>query len=308
VREYDVVQIAGGKPLWKSFNEIVALYFAKKYGKKIILSISSNRVKLTLLNAEGASYLKRLKAKIIANSIFYTQRFLSRYVDGVLLIGNALRKELKIENENIHEGLASWINDEDILSEEVILNQLSARKPTLVPRLCICTRLEKMKGVHIAIEALSILKNEKQLQPMLAIYGHGEEREALESLADELGVKNQIEFKGYVSYGKEFFEAIQQYDLMLMTNLSDEQPRLVFDALSQGLIPISPNTSVYKKIGFDDTLLYKQGSALDLAKNILQYTDKVLFIEELCNARKLLGQATIGQMHFHRNQWIQNLL
>ncbi len=164
-----------------------------------------------------------------------------------------------------------------------------------------------MKGVHIAIEALSVLKKNHQLQPILSIYGHGEEREALESLANELGVGEQVEFLAYVSYGAEFFKAIQQYDLMLMTNLSDEQPRLIFDAISQGLIPISPDTSVYRKVGLDATLLYEQALAADLAKTISQYTDKSLFVEALGKSRKLLGQATIGQMHFHRHQWILNL-
>jgi hypothetical protein len=111
VKKYDVIQIHGGKPFWKSLNEVAALYYAKKYRKTIIFGISSNRVKLTLLNALGNGYIKRLKSKVIASSIFHTQRFFSRHVNGVLLVGNALRKELALENENIHEGLASWIND-----------------------------------------------------------------------------------------------------------------------------------------------------------------------------------------------------
>jgi glycosyltransferase involved in cell wall biosynthesis len=193
------------------------------------------------------------------------------------------------------------------LAEDIIFKQLLERPSILVPKLCICARLEKMKGVHIAIEALLLLKQEYQLQPILIIFGHGEEREALESLSNELGVRDQVKFLGYVSYGKDFFEAIQTYDLMLMTNLSDEQPRLVFDAISQGLIPISPNTLVYKDVGLDDALLYRQASASDLAKKILLYTDKDLLVEEIRKSRKLLRKATIGQMHFHRNKWIQSL-
>lgn len=308
IKKYDVIQLGAGRPFWHCRSEFLALFYAKKNSKFTIYSISSNRVKLTLLNAAGKSFLKQSKQKIIALSIYLTQRFFSRYSDGVILVGSGLKAGLGVSNKNIHIGLASWINKEDILAEGLIKKRLMALSNGFMPRLCICTRLEKMKGVHLAIEALSILKNEWDFCPGLSIYGAGSEKGDLEKLVKENALQNQVVFMGTVAYGEIFFTEIRQYDLMLLTNLSDEQPRLIFDAISQGLLPVCPNTAVYKAAGLDDKLLYKQNSAVDLAAIVRSFTSKALFSEMVELSGLLLKISTIEKMHLNRVNWVKELL
>lgn len=308
VERYDVIQLAGGRPFWQSFNEFLILLYAKKIGKLVLFSISSNRVKLTLLNSSGKNSLKKFKAKLVASSIYLTQKIYSKYSDGVLLVGDSLKTKLGINNSNTYIGLASWINEDDIIAKEIIQKKLTNLPSYVIPKLCICARLEVMKGIHIAIEALVILRDKYNITPMLSIYGEGPELNNLKNLAKELKVTSQVDFRGYISYGSAFYKEISNYDLMLLTNLSDEQPRLIFDAISQGVIPICPNTPPYKSVGLDSKLLYDQGSSVDLARIIQSYTDKHLLSEMTNLSRLVLEKCTIDEMHLNRSNWIKELL
>ena len=308
MKRYDVIQFAGGRPIWYCLRDLFILFSAKRMGKMTLYSISSNRVKLTLLNSLNKSFIKKLKAKFIATSINLTQRFFSKHSDAVLLVGSTLKKALGIHHKNIHVELASWIEESDIVSDQVIQKKLSARPNYTVPKLCICTRLKTMKGVHIAIHALAGLRDQFKLMPMLSIYGEGPELTNLKNLVATLDLSQQVEFLGCVAYGADFFDAIKKYDLILLTNLSDEQPRLIFDALAQGLIPICPNTITYKNVGLDDKVLYTQGDSDDLARVINAYTDTSLFTSMMTLSRQLLRQGTIDSMHVNRSEWIKGLL
>lgn len=308
IQEYDVVQLGAGRPFWHCRNEILAFFYAKKYGKSIIFSISSNRVKSTLLNSADKPFLKKLKGQILALSISLTQKFFSKYSDGVLLVGHGLKDELSIKNKHIHIATASWVTEEDVIADSEIQAKLSLLPPIFTPRLCIFTRLEKMKGVHLAIEMLALLKSKYNFFPILSIYGKGPERESLEELANELDLLGQVLFKGTVSYGVPFFNEIKQYDLILLTNLGDEQPRLIFDSISQGVLPICPNTDVYKATGCQEDLLYMQGSATSLAEIVKSVEDKIMFSKMIWSYRKLLASYTIDEMHAKREIWIKGLL
>jgi len=307
IEKYDVIQVAGGKPFWQGIYDIYALVCAKN-NKKVIFSISSNRVKLTLLNASSKSLLKRLKAKFVAKSIFYTQKFMSYYSDGVLLVGSKLRTELDINNSNIHIGLASWIEVNDILEGKNVFERISKLPSILVPKLCVCARLEKMKGVHIAIESIFILKEKFNVIATLAIYGVGAELDNLKKQVANLKLEEQVKFCGYVEYGDVFYNEIRQYELMLLTNLSDEQPRLIFDAISQGVVPLCPKTEQYKSTGLGEDVLFAKGSHEDLARVIYSFTDKKQLLDSMRVLRRLLNESTIDNMHLKRSSWIEGLL
>jgi len=307
ISQYDVIQIGAGKPFWKYKYEFLAIIYARIQSKCFIYSISSNRVKLTLLNSEGGGS-KEVKGRINSFSIYLTQKIFSKYSTGVLLVGNGLKLALGINNNNIHVGLASWIEKQDILPVSILDKKLSELPSYLLPELCVCTRLEKMKGVHLAIEALDSLKRKYDFKPRLKIYGIGPEKENLTILVNQLELQEQVSFMGVVRYGVDFFKEIRQYNLMLLTNLSDEQPRIIFDAISQGVLPICPNTNVYQSTGLDGGLLYKQGSAIELAERIKAFTDKTFFVNMINLSRPLLDNSTVEAMHTNRANWVKGLL
>jgi glycosyltransferase involved in cell wall biosynthesis len=118
--------------------------------------------------------------------------------------------------------------------------------------MCVATRLEPMKGVHLAVEALRILRPRMgEHAPILSILGEGRERENLDRLVRDHGLADRVRFADTFSYPDPFLAQIGRHDLRLLTNLNDEQPRVIFDAISQGLAPICPDSRPYRELGID---------------------------------------------------------
>lgn len=77
-------------------------------------------------------------------------------------------------------------------------------------------RLQKRKGHDVLIQALSTIR-EAIPDILYAIIGNGEEREALERLADEHGVRGAVQFLGEVDDAR-MIHAYQQCDLFALPN------------------------------------------------------------------------------------------
>ncbi len=166
-----------------------------------------------------------------------------------------------------------------------------------------------MKGVHIALEALEIIKNDAvQGDLTLNILGEGPEKSNLVDDVKHKGLIGTVKFKGTFSYPEEFFNEIAKDSIMLLTNLSDEQPRLIFDAISQGLLPICPNTNPYRALNLAPQTLYDVGKPDSLAKSIIKLSDPVEFEIAMEHSRKMANQFTIEAMHRNRAKWISSLL
>lgn len=306
IKGYDVVQFTGGRCFHQSLKEILFFIMAKAYGIKTVFSISSNRVKLTLINAQDLGVFSRIKALLISKNISITQRVLSYFSTGTLLVGDALQKELKLGGD-IHVGRASWIKQSEIKEKGNLESRLMECMNKIDLRLCVAARLERMKGIHIAIEALKILSSRYKLHVTLSIYGEGAERQNLELIAAELGVDKFVSFKGVVAYGGPFSEVISSHDFILLTNLSDEQPRLVFDAINGGAVPVCPKKSQYRDLGLPEEVLFSSGEAESLAGTIANLR-KVESKHEVFNSLySALENHTIDKMHEKRADWLCRL-
>ena len=77
-------------------------------------------------------------------------------------------------------------------------------------------RLQKRKGHDMLIRALPAIRNQTP-GVLYAIVGDGEERRALESLTDELGLHQHVQFRGEPS-DEELIECYQQCDLFALPN------------------------------------------------------------------------------------------
>ncbi|MCI0459252.1 MAG: glycosyltransferase family 4 protein [Gemmataceae bacterium] len=77
-------------------------------------------------------------------------------------------------------------------------------------------RLEKRKGHDVMIKALTSLR---RIVPkvLYAIIGNGEERESLERLVNELGVRDQVQFLGELN-DQQLIRCYQQCDLFVLPN------------------------------------------------------------------------------------------
>lgn len=269
------------------------LRLAKQQGKPVFLGISSNRARTNIINAQGKSLQHRLRARARSLDVSMTQRWLAQRSAGVFVVGEGLRKLIAPVARTIHVGVASWIEQADIAPPRP-----RRAEPA---RVCMAGRLEAMKGFHIGIAAFVHAGPERFAG--LTIIGEGAERDRLAAQAAAAGL-DAFRMMGGVPYPEGFFAFLDAQDIVLMTNLNDEQPRLIFDAISRGCIPLCPDTPPYRSLGLDPRILYAQGSAEALAERLRALADPDLRVALSESIAELARTYTVSAMHRARLAWM----
>jgi glycosyltransferase involved in cell wall biosynthesis len=289
----DIVQIPGNAGWRASRLSLRVLRIAKRMKKAVVLGVSSNRAKTAWLNSSN-----KLIGALRYLDVRSCQSWQAQRSDGVLVVGKGLRSLFTFLNRNIYVGTASWINVSDIRP-----HRENAQPDVL--RICMASRLEKMKGVHVGLDAVKIAS--RQLKLHLTILGDGPEKASIERQVADLQMTPFTIMQQTVSYPEPFLSILNGMDLVLLTNLSDEQPRLMFDALSQGCIPVCPQTPAFRDLGLDARVFYQQGSAEDLASAILRLSDPGVRRELQQQMPLAAVRFTIETMHQRRSEWLSRL-
>lgn len=128
---------------------------------------------------------------------------------------------------------ASWIDADTVVPEAVA--QGLREGPA---RLLLAARLTPEKGIASALEAV------ERAGPglSLTVIGDGPLREQVAAAAERLGPE-RLRLLDPVPYGPAFFDLIREHDAVLVPTLSDEQPRILFDAYSQGRPALASDTA-----------------------------------------------------------------
>jgi glycosyltransferase involved in cell wall biosynthesis len=287
------IQLPGNGSWRRSGTARKILALARRFEKPVFLGISSNRARTAVINSRGKGFVRRIAALLRYSDIRLTQRWLARRSTGVFVVGAGLRDLVLGANTNVHVGIASWIAPEDIRPAR------SSCSPHL--RICMAGRLELMKGFHLGLEAIALLKD--QLPMEVTLIGKGPEEGALKRQAERAGLP-RIRFLAPVPYPGPFFAVLDAQDMVLMTNLNDEQPRLIFDAICRGAIPLCPDSPAYVELGLDPRLLYKRGDSAALAECIRRFADPALREEVRATLSKLIDRFTLNAMHTDRLAWM----
>jgi glycosyltransferase involved in cell wall biosynthesis len=139
---------------------------------------------------------------------------------------------------------ASWISEETILSEAAAIatwrQKLTPATQTL--RVLFAGRLLPAKGVTILLAAMQRLSQDG-VAVKLDILGEGELFDACQQASEAVNAPTEIRLLGTVPYGPAFFERLQAYHAVVVPSLSDEQPRVVYDAYSQAVPVLVSNTN-----------------------------------------------------------------
>jgi glycosyltransferase involved in cell wall biosynthesis len=144
----------------------------------------------------------------------------------------------------------------------------------------------------------------------LSIFGEGQMKEELKELVKKYELGDHVTFKGLIPYGETFYNALREYDAILVPNLSGEQPRIIFDAMANGLVVIG-STNPFKgiiKSGINGILCDPRNpESFALAVQRL-YEDRG-FQERLIYARiKTVEENTINSIHERRMKILINRL
>lgn len=114
----------------------------------------------------------------------------------------------------------------------------AAKKAIGLPADCftigVVGRLSIEKGVHRALRLFAHMLA-GGLQARLLIIGDGPERKKLESLAQTLGISVNVQWAGWHSDTRRFYEAM---DLLLLTSVTEGLPNAILEAMAMG-IPVA---------------------------------------------------------------------
>lgn len=134
---------------------------------------------------------------------------------------------------------ASWIDDGDILDAGAAARVWDEKTVANGPvRLAFVGRLTEAKGLLLLLEAVR-----RSPRVHLDVYGFGE----LEPACRDAAKDPRVRFMGTLPYGPEFFAAVRRYDALVVPSLTDEQPRIIYDAFSQAVPVLASATNGHRE-------------------------------------------------------------
>lgn len=151
-------------------------------------------------------------------------------------------------------------------------------------------RLVKSKGIDIVLQALRIL-DEKAIPYRYIVAGDGPERNNLEGLAVELGLKNRVHFLGYIKdEGK--WSLLRSADLFVMPsrvrpNSSHEGFGLAFlEAAACGIPAVGTQAG-----GIPEAVLHGETGLLVPQESPQSLAEALMFLYENPDTRQAMGKA-----------------
>jgi glycosyltransferase involved in cell wall biosynthesis len=281
--KYDLVHVHSPPDL-----EIFAAWFPRITGAKLILDIH-DIVPEFYISKFGAS-----KDSLLFKMLLYLEKFSIGFADHVI-IANHIWYETLIGRSTTNDKCTVILNYPD---PSIFSPQSSNRSNNSGFILSYAGSMQKHQGIDTAIRAISLLKNrEPDLE--LHIYGAGREQDNLRVLAAELGVSNQIQFKGVVPLEK-IPSVMRDVHLGVVPKRKDTFGNeafstKIFEFMAMRIPVIVADTKI-DKYYFNDSVVcfFKSGDEDSLA-------EKILLLKEDNKLRNRLGQK--GLLFANKNNW-----
>jgi len=156
-------------------------------------------------------------------------------------------------------------------------------------------RLHAVKGVQYLLEAMSAV-HRKVPQAELVIVGDGNERAALETLTDQLGIRECVKFVGMVPH-EQVTDWMYNADIFVLPSISEGFPLVVLEAMACGLPVVATRVGVLPEIIEDGT----NGFVVD-AKSPYEIADKLLTImqsDELYEKMSVNGKKIVEKFSWN---------
>lgn len=125
----------------------------------------------------------------------------------------------------------------------------------------------KYKGVHLAIKALSEVKDQVG-SFQLKILGKGNKEEYIE-LANDLGIGDNVIFCGSLPNGDLVMQWLDQVDIYIQPSLTEGLPRALIEAMSRGCVCIGSDVGGIPQL-LEEDFIHKSGDWKELSSVILK--------------------------------------
>jgi glycosyltransferase involved in cell wall biosynthesis len=249
----------GGWPISEGW---LAIPFGKLQRKFVISYVESS---FWRVSDPAAKWHKKLRGFVCEK----LNRFCVRIADLRFFTSKAYQEEflglVDGSPERSYVTPATWIDEAVILTDEQA--SLDWNRKSGEVRLLFAGRLVADKGVRILLDAIEELGN--KITANITIIGDGPlvdecARFAVNSKRSSL----KVELMRPIKYGSDFFDLLRGFDAILVPSISKEQPRLIFDAFSQGIPILGSNTGGVIEV-VDENIngrLFTSGDASSLAR------------------------------------------
>jgi glycosyltransferase involved in cell wall biosynthesis len=136
---------------------------------------------------------------------------------------------------------ATWIDASDVIDAQAAEDNW--RTKTSSVRLLLAARLIEEKGIAVLLEALT-LPQASCLGVEMDVIGDGPLRKAVEQASQQVPC---LRLLAPVPYGASFFSLLDRYHAVLVPSVSDEQPRILFDAAARGIAVLASDTEGHRE-------------------------------------------------------------
>lgn len=235
-RESDIVH--GGAAGWPFPLSFYLLFWRHFYRFKWIQVVESSFWRLE--PGEAGSLRKRIAHMF---HMWLVPKTLKR-ADARIFTQNEYRRSLLGETSNTLVSPAVWYDNEHLETSDGLTRRHAARSAGPA-RVLFPTRMTADKGVETVMEAVGELEQRLSGEEHLVLdwIGEGDMAGAARAFARQHSGRVEMRFLDPVPYGVPFFELMRGYDAIIVANRKAEQPRIIFDAFSQGVPPIATRTT-----------------------------------------------------------------
>jgi glycosyltransferase involved in cell wall biosynthesis len=277
----------------------LASVFAKARGRRLVVIVESAPWRLSN-ERERQSPRKRMRALV------YEQlaRWTCKVADLALFTQPAYRETLLPAHPDhaAYVTPATWINAENVLSDKRA-RKLWRAKAEIAPRFLFASRLTTDKGSELLLEALRELE-QRGVAVQVDVIGTGACEAEIDACACSLRTVRLTRLRP-LPYGPEFFSLVDRYHAVLVPNLSDEQPRIFFDAAARAVPAIAADTDGLRPHVEDlrTGILFPKGDARALADALQAAVQEPSRLEQLGMAALTTARSqTHTAMHARRSQ------
>lgn len=199
---------------------------------------------------------------------------------------------------------ASWIDEASVISS-ADLAQRAARPIDQPCRVLLAGRLLEEKGVGLFLEAIRTYP--RSAPPLeVTMIGAGAMEGACREAAADPDLPVRATFLDPVPYGAPFLKVIDEADLVVVPSITNEQPRLIYDAAARGVPVLASRTEGNQSILSDDTgFLFDWNDAAALRTRLQELANRGQDLRATGQrVWERLGQQTHAAMHRDRSHYL----
>lgn len=224
---------AGLADLWRPLD-FDAFREGRRQEKATVFVLACDAVARAEDAARAAGAVRRVGASLFGAVYEGAARYGARTADLTLLRAGQLLRRYGPHARNARAFEDTSFRARDVVSTTLLEDRLRARVPGQPLRVVAFGPLEPSQGFDHAIDTVRLAR-QRGTAITIDILGDGPERQRLAERIASLGVRAAIRLAGPPPRSTELLRRLAGYDAQLVTPVSDEAPRTVFDGLAAGL-------------------------------------------------------------------------